>query len=82
MVIRAMDHGRESKEVRISPVIDTGVTKTLICENDWNRMVKADPLLKAKRCRVKFTPYGTEIDLPMIGRTKAVLSNGAEGGSA
>ena len=79
MVICAMDHGRESKEVRISPVIDTGVNKTLICEKDWKKMVKADPLLKAKRCRVKFTPYGTEVDLPMIGRTKAVLSNGIGG---
>ena len=79
MVIRAMDHGRESQEVKISPVIDTGVNKTLICEKDCKKMVKADPLLKAKRCRVKFTPYGTEMDLPMIGRTKAVLNNGVGG---
>ena len=47
MVICAVDHGRESKEVRISPVIDTGVNKTLICEKDWRKMVKADPNLKA-----------------------------------
>ena len=50
--------------MKISPVIDTGMNKTLICEKDWKRMVKADPLLKAKRCRVKFTPYDTEMDLP------------------
>ena len=53
--------------------------KTLICEKEWKKMVKADPLLKTKRCRIKFTPFGTEMDLPMIGRTKAVLSNGVGG---
>ena len=37
-------------------------------------MIKADPKLKPKKCRVKFTPYGTKIGLPMIGRTKAILT--------
>ena len=69
-----MDHGRESKDDNIEPVVDTGVNKTLICEEDWVKMIKAVPKLKPKKCRVKFTPYGTKIGLLMIGRTKAVLT--------
>ena len=53
--------------------------KTLICEKDWKKRIKADLVLKEKKCRVKFTPYSTNMDLAMIGRTKAVLSSGMGG---
>ena len=49
------------------------------CEKDLKKRIKADLLLKEKKCRVKFTPYSTNIDLAMIGRTKAVLSSGMGG---
>ena len=51
----------------------------MICEKDWKKRIKADLLLKEKKCRVKFTLNGTNMDLPMIGRTKAVLSSGMGG---
>ena len=55
------------------------MNKTLICEKDWKKRIKADLLLKEKKCRVNFTPYSTNMDLAMIGRTKAVLSIGMGG---
>ena len=78
--ITAVDRGRRSQTVSISLLVDSGVTKTLICEDDWKNMTRSDPKLKPKHCKVKFKPYGTDIGLEMIGRTKAYLtaSSGAK----
>ena len=75
----AMDHGRRCSSQAIYPLVDTGVYRTILCGQDWQRMKKADPSLRPKRCRVNFTPYGTRDQLDMIGRTKAILKNEAGG---
>ena len=53
--------------------MDSGVHKTLLSERDWQKLAKGERKVKIKRCKVNFTPYGTKINLPMLGRTKAIL---------
>ena len=43
------------------------------------KVEKVEPSLQHKRCRVRFTPYGTTTGLQMIVRTKAILKNAAGG---
>ena len=71
--LTALDKGRPSDEVDVELLVDSGVHKTLLSERDWQKLAKGDRKAKIKRCKVNFTPYGTKINLPMLGRTKAIL---------
>ena len=45
----------------------------------WDGLEEEDqgrPVLEGKEVQGKVTPYSTNMDLAMIGRTKAVLSSG------
>ena len=53
--------------------IDSGVTKTLLAEEDWEKLKTKNGSIKLKKNRIKFKPYGTNIVLPVIGRAKVVL---------
>ena len=57
-------------------LIDSGVNRSLISEQDWNKIKLIDgekPVLK--KCDIKFSPFGTKYSLPMMGRTRALLRN-------
>ena len=77
--IQAVDHGKKSSFVKFQPLVDTGVHKTLLNEADWKKLKEVEPSLQHKRCRVRFTPYGTTTGLQMIGQSKAILKNAAGG---
>ena len=80
--LTALDSGRPSLETNIELVIDSGVSKTLISEEDWRKVKqkKGQPMMRLKRSKVNFSPFGTNIKLPILGRTKCkmVAVGGAE----
>ena len=53
--------------------VDSGVSKTLLAEEDWEKLKSKNSSIKLKKNRIKFKPYGTNIVLPVIGRAKVVL---------
>ena len=75
LVVKALDHGVESKKAKMELVVDTGVGRTLISEKAWLKLKphkgERDPLLK--RNDRKFVPFGTDGKLECIGRSKATL---------
>ena len=73
------DHGRRCKSQKVNLLVDTGVHKSILCGTDWARLQKVDPMLRPKQNHVTFSAYGSQDELPMIGRTKAILRNTAGG---
>ena len=71
--VTALDSGRPSDEVDVELLVDSGVNKTLLSERDWQKLATGESKVDIKRCKVNCTPYGTKINLPMLGRTKAIL---------
>ena len=67
-----IDHGRQAPAWRVKLMVDTGVGKTLINEEIWEKMQKKAGAknLKLKKCLTKFRPYGTTEYLPIMGRSK------------
>ena len=68
----------ESGKARtVSITTDTGVRKTLLSINDWNKI--SNGKIKLKKCSKGFRPYGTTYKLPIIGKAKVTLKceNGA-----
>ena len=80
--MEVQDHGVASKMRNIEFIIDTGVNKTLLSEEEWRRVQAKvghrNP--KLKRNRVKFVPFGTNKKLECLGRSKCELK--AEAGAA
>ena len=55
---------------KIQVATDTGVRKTILNRGDWRKIEDNCLLTKAK---IKFRPYGTNMHLPVRGRTKVQL---------
>ena len=74
--IVALDHGTASQAATVKLLIDSGVNKTLLSEADWAKIKskKGNPKLKLKKNKTNFTPFGTNIRLPIRGRTKCQLT--------
>ena len=69
--LTVLDKGKASEKEDVELLIDSGVNKTLLSEKDWQKF-KAKPgerKLKLKRCFTKFSPFGTKVTLPMMGRS-------------
>ena len=49
---------------------DSGVRKTLLSQEDWERIKKKNSAVKLRRNKIKFVPYGTKISLPILGKAK------------
>ena len=64
------DHKELSKPVDMKLLIDSGVHKTLLSEEDWNKVkpVKGNKAAKLKVCRTRFSPFGRPILLPCANR--------------
>ena len=64
----------EKQNVELLP--DTGISKTLLIDNNWSKIKKHSTLKKTSKL---FRPYGTPYHLPIRGKAKAWLSaeNGA-----
>ena len=71
-----LDHGQPAKELTVEFLIDSGVYRTLLTEEQWQRVQAAKnhrrPTLK--RNRVKLVPYGTSQGLTVLGRSKCMLT--------
>ena len=70
-----MDHKKKAEEMEVELLVDSGVNKTLLSEKDWE---KVKPKLKGKpatlkKSHTKFSPFGTELKLPMLGRTRCQM---------
>ena len=76
----ALDRGRPSQQADVQMLIDSGVHKTLMSEKDSRKIKcrRGDEKIKLKKCRTKFRPHGTDYHLPILGRSKCILT--AEGG--
>ena len=79
--LTALDKGRPSQPADVNLLIDSGVYKTLLCEEDWHKVKQrpGDKPIKLKGCRTNFRPFGTSVQLPILGRTKCTLT--AEAGA-
>ena len=77
--VTAMDKGRPSLQTDMELLIDSGVHKTLICQADWLKVkqLPGQSSIKLKMCRTKFRPFGTNYHLPILGRTKCMMSSSA-----
>ena len=60
----------DSREVSIQPVTDTGVKKTILCKSDWDKIGRYGRVVKTD---TKFRPYGTSVQLPILGKPKVYL---------
>ena len=65
--------GGQYKQVKW--LADSGVRKTLMAEEDWRKMAATNPKAKLVRNKIRFTPYGTKVNLEVIGKAKVVLKN-------
>ena len=73
-----LDHGEEGEATEVELLIDSGVNKTLISEKDWKLIKKSylrkgQKVPKLKKSFTIFSPFGTNMKLPIMGRTKCRL---------
>ena len=61
---------KEGEAGNVSFLVDSGVHKTLLSEEDWMRVRNN---FKLKKNKTKFIPFGTQTRLPMMGKSKCVL---------
>ena len=74
-----LDHGQQSKQLIASFLIDSGVYRTLLSEEQW-QLVQADKnnrRPKLKKNKVRLVPYGTNQHLEVLGRSKCTMTAGA-----
>ena len=75
ILLTILDHGKQAKQLTARFLIDSGVYRTLLSEEQW-RQVRADKdnrKPKLKRNRVKLVPYGTSQNLEVMGRSKCTM---------
>jgi hypothetical protein len=68
-----VDHGTPGKTGQVQLLIDSGVYKTLLSEKDWKAVSETEcgrGKMRLKVNRTKFRPFGTDLTLPILGRTK------------
>ena len=68
-----------TKSVNIKWFPDCGVKKTLVAEKHFRYVAKANPNLILRENTIKFRPYSTNEEVPIIGKCKATLRNLALG---
>ena len=75
MKVIIKDHKELSKPVYVKLLIDSGVHKTLLSEKDWDRVkpMRGNKPAKLKVCHTRFSPFGTNLKLPILGRSKCLL---------
>ena len=66
----AAEQGKEFTGVRIRPLKDTGVRRTILNLKDWRRV---GTRAEIKPTALKFRQYDTQQSLPILGRAKLTL---------
>ena len=69
--IRIKSSQENGKGKKVTMATDTGVRKTILNRSDWLRIKDTAKMVKT---RIKFRPYGTDIQLPIKGRAKVWLT--------
>ena len=75
-MVTAFDHGTPSKTTKVKLLTDSVMNKKLLSEADW-KTIKAEEGCrrpKLKKNKTNFKPFGTDIKLPIQGRTKCWLT--------
>ena len=75
MVQVAIRPRRGGKFEGVSWLPDSGVKRTLLAEEDWEKLKQQNSDTKLRKNNVVFSPYGTNLKLPVKGRVKVVLQN-------
>ena len=77
----AKDHQRLGPDIKANLVIDSGVDSTLLCEADWLKLksCKRGEGLRLKKSRKAFHPFGSKKHVPVLGRSKCMIT--ATGGA-
>ena len=68
-----VDHGTPGRSGQVQLLIDSGVYKTLLSEKDWKTVSETEcgrGKMRLKVNKTKFRPFGTDLTLPILGRTK------------
>ena len=83
VTMTGVDKGTPGVATQTQLLIDSGVHKTLISEKDWKQISRRNAdgyQIKLKINKTKFRPYGTNMSLPILGRTKCRMTaeNGQE----
>lgn len=70
-----LDHGISPHAVKLNLLTDSWVNQTLLSEKDWQQIRPGHGRRKPKlkKNKTNFTPSGTKIKLPILGRTKCQL---------
>ena len=63
------------KSANIKWLPDCGVKKTLVAEKHFRYVAKANPGIVLEENNVKFRPYSTDEEVPIIGKCKVKLKN-------
>ena len=61
--------------VKLELVVDTGATKVILTEKDWETVKRKHKKLKLKKTTTKFRPYGVKDKLNCIGKAKLKLQS-------
>ena len=75
-----IDSGKLAPNSQVKFLVDSGVKKTLLSEEEWRKIKlgAGDNKPRLKRCKTKFTHYGTREYLPIMGYSKCSLQAEAE----
>ena len=59
----------------MSMVIDTGATRTILTEKDWEKMKRKKRNLKLKKTKTTFRPFGVKDRLKCLGKIKIKMES-------
>ena len=71
--VKTFDYGRPEVRKKVEFLVDSGVTKSLLREEDWNKSrmpANEKGKLVLKNCHTKLTTYGMRSRLSILGRMK------------
>ena len=68
---------KEAAPEQITFLADSGVTKTLLVKNEWQKLREVNPTVRLQETTVRFRPYGTDVHLNTIGKAKVSLKSAA-----
>ena len=75
MEVILKDHKELSRPVHVKLLIVSDVHKTLLSEKDWDKVkqMRGKKTAKLTACHTRFLPFGTNLKLPIMGRSKCSL---------
>ena len=66
---------KEAVSEQITFLADSGVTKTLLVQNEWQKLREFNPTARLQETAVRFRPYGTNVRLNTVGKAKVTLKS-------